>query len=188
MGYPLTYPEDYSGEINISQNQYDKKDLEWYINEYEESILQSILGCEMSNELILDLDSNNEPQQDKFIAIWDKFCIDDKECNDFFYDNYYPWFNKNKVWKSEGILSLIKYQIYFFYTRDQPNKNTITGNVKNENNTSSLVVNNASNIKRNYNKSIMWQNAIQWYIKKNPDNYDYSNFNGEKIEYTSTVI
>ena len=196
MGYPLTTPDDYIGQIAISTNQYDGKDLELFITDYEEDILEALLGCQMAKDLIADLDVDNNPVSDKFKVIWDKFCIDDPCGTSFmhgfpyFYDYHigYPNYKHNLTWKSEGILHILRYQIYFYYTRDQAIKNTVTGNVKNDNNVSTMVSNQSSNMKRIYNKSIDWSWAVQWYVCKNPESYDYSDYNGQIKQQTSTLL
>ena len=138
MGYPLTSPSDYTGIIAISTNKYTKKDLEAYILTYEQDILESLLGCDMAAELIVDLDVDNQPQDPKFIDIFNPFCVDDKGG---FFIHGYPWFYDYHPnydgwgcriqWKSKGILELLKYQVFFYFTRDQQVVNSVVGNVKN---------------------------------------------------------
>ena len=98
MGYPLTSPSDYTGVIAISTNQYSVKDLELFIATYEQEILQDLLGCDMSAELIADLDGNNEPVDVKFQEIWDAFCIDDSPSISFMcdYGQFYNMINYPK--------------------------------------------------------------------------------------------
>lgn len=195
MGYPLTQPEDYIGIIAISTNKYTRKDLESYIATYEQDILESLLGCDMAAELIADLDGDNLPVSPKFQEIFDAFCIDDS--TDIWFVNQHAYlYNYNPLycgygckvqWKSKGILELLRYQIFFYYTRDQQVNNTITGNVKGENNVSELVAPSMTSMKRNYNNSLNWYVAIQWRICKNENDYDYDSYNGIIKEQISII-
>lgn len=186
MGYPLTTPDDYKGLIAVSTNKYDRGDLEAYILMYEQELLQDLLGCDMEAEMIADLDVDNLPQDVKFQKIFNPFCIDDNADLGFMYQygwfyDYHPNYNGYGCvvqWRSKGILDYLRFQIYFMYTRDQQVKNTVTGNVKNENNVSIMASVSQTNMKRIYNKSLVSYWSIQWYICKNPEAYDYDNYNG----------
>lgn len=186
MPLPITKTTDYTGEVKISSNQYDEKDLILYINRYEEELLQELLGCELATQFIADLDGNGEPQTQRFIEIYEPFCTDDNMSTYFLYD--YPYFYNNRYdytghkcklqWRSRGIKEMLKTMIFFRYTRDQKVKNTITGNVVNQNNVSREARNGETNMRRLYNDILQTKNAIQWRICKNPNDLDYTDYNG----------
>lgn len=195
MGYPLTAPDDYKGLIAISTNKYTRSDLENYILTYEQTILQDLLGCDMEADFIADLDVNNSPQDAKFIDIFNAFAIDDDSiplfinhhCCYYDYNPNYTGYGCKVQWKSKGILELLRYLIFFYYTRDQSVVNTVTGNVKNENNVSTEATIPMATLRRNYNKGLEWYFSIQWKILKNTNAYDYTNFNGIITEPISII-
>jgi hypothetical protein len=184
MALPITEPTDYVGEVKISSNQYDEKDLLLYIQRYEREVLESLLGCELADEFINDLDVDNNSTEQRFIDINGPFCIDDNLntgfmcCYSYFYEYNYTGHGCRIQWRSRGIKELLKSMIYFYYTRDQKVKNTITGNVVNQNNVSREASFAESNIKRIYNDILKTRNAIQWRICKNADDLDYTKYNG----------
>lgn len=186
MALPLTQPSDYTGEIHISSNKYDKKELESYIARYELEILQDLLGCDLAAAFIADLDGNNDPVDIKFTEIFDAFCIDDDTSISFLYEHqhfysFHPRFTSrgcNIQWKSRGILELLRYFVYLSYNRDQKIRNTSTGNVINDNEVSVQARHYETNMVRAYNSALDWYYAIQWRICTNPDDRDYDDYNG----------
>jgi hypothetical protein len=184
MALPITQPTDYIGEVKISSNQYDEKDLLLYIERYEREILEELLGCDLATAFIADLDADNNSTEQRFIDINAPFCIDDNLTTSFlnayywFYEDIYRGYNFKIQWRSRGIKELLKSLVYFHYTRDQKVKNTITGNVVNQNNVSREASFPESNIKRVYNDILKTRNAIQWRICKNADSLDYDDYNG----------
>jgi len=172
MALPILTPDDFIGETKISKNEYDEKDLQYYIDRNEKDILIDLFGCEMSEEIINDLDGDNIPQQDRYKELWEDFCIDD-ECH--------------VQRRSRGVKNILLNQIYLLYSRDQKTKNTVSGNVTNSFSVSKLSSNFATNMVRVYNDSIEWYNSIQWRICENPNNYDYDNYNGKTKQIISFV-
>ena len=182
---PITQPTDYIGEVKISSNQYDEKDLLLYIERYEREVLEELLGCELAEAFITDFDNVlGTPTEQRFIEIYEPFCIDDNLstnfmcCYPYFYEYNYTGINCKIQWRSRGIKELLKSMIYFRYVRDQKVKNTITGVVVNQNNVSRESRLAESNIRRIYNDILKTRNSIQWRILKNPNELDYTNFNG----------
>jgi hypothetical protein len=186
MALPITQPEDFIGEVKISSNKYDEKDLMLYIQRYEQEILEELLGCDLATAFIADLDADNNPTEQRFINIMNPFCIDDNMSVGFLWDyayfyecrNDYTGYKCKIQWRSRGIRELLKSMIYFKYVRDQKVKNTVTGNVVNQNNVSREAQSGEMNLRRIYNDILKTKTAIQWYICKNPDSLDYDDFNG----------
>ena len=191
---PITQPTDYIGEVKISSNQYDEKDLLLYIERYEREVLEELLGCELAEAFITDFDNVlGTPTEQRFIEIYEPFCIDDNLstnfmcCYPYFYEYNYTGINCKIQWRSRGIKELLKSMIYFRYVRDQKVKNTITGVVVNQNNVSRESRLAESNIRRIYNDILKTRNSIQWRILKNPNELDYTNFNGLHIKRISII-
>lgn len=186
MALPITKPTDYIGEVKISSNQYDEKDLLLYIQRYEQEILEELLGCDLSAAFIADLDADNNSTEQRFIDINAPFCIDDNLNTYFLYEypyfyecnNQYTGYKCKLQWRSRGIKELLKSLVYFHYVRDQKVKNTVTGNVVNQNNVSREASFAESNIRRIYNNILKTRNAIQWRICKNADSLNYDDYNG----------
>ena len=171
MGYPITSIDDYINEYAISTNKYDKAELSNYINRYEKLFLIELFGAELELNIINDLDVNNNPVTPRYVALWDEF-----------YKDY-----KDELLISEGVKEILKAVIYFHYNRDQKNKNTITGNVVNQNSVSRESRLAETNISRLYNNAIRSYKTIQKYIQDNPEGYVYEEFNGKDKEYLTII-
>lgn len=165
MGYPILKTSDFIGFHDISQNKFTKVDLEAYILKCEKSSLEEMLGCELAALLIADLDVNNNPQTPRFITIWNSFCEDTFRCNCLFY-------------KSEGIKEMLKGFIYYNYVKNQPEKNTIAGNVEAKAEVSTPLSNNAKQVNTNerYNNAVKTFRAIQ--SKVSIESTTYPEFKG----------
>ena len=107
MALPITQPTDYIGEVKISSNQYGEKDLLLYIERYEREILEELLGCDLAEAFINDFDNVlGAPTEQRFIDIYESFCIDDNLTTSFlceyywFYDDIYRGYNHKIQWRS----------------------------------------------------------------------------------------
>ena len=156
---------DFSGVKNISQNSFTKKDLDLYITEFEVEYLQNLLGCELYDLFIADLDPDNLPQSQRFIDIFYPFCID--EANSFFC--HYQL-------KSKGIVEMLKCFIYWEFVSNQKYVDTITGIIVENNENSRETKYGETQIYKIYNKAITSYRAIQKYIYDNSTSYP--EFNG----------
>ena len=183
MGYPITIPANYDGEVKLSQNQYSESDIKKYITEYEQEYLEDMLGCELAEELIADLDVDNNPVDPKFTAIWDRFCINFTGVPIHLHWHYTDYYGCRRLVRSKGIEEMLQNFVYFHYGREQKEKNTPAGQVKNEYSASVEADYDQTNLVRMYNKGLDSYIAIQYYIVDNPDGFDYDNFEGIKKEY-----
>ncbi len=150
-----------SGPVCIATNVYTESELQDYIDKYEEEILIDLLGCDLYNLFVADLVSG-VPQTQIYLDIYNKFCIDEDYCH---------------IWKSEGMVKMLEYMIFFYYVRDQKVKQSNEGNVVSMAEASRESTFTESNIYRNYNQGIKSYCAIQWYICDNSN--DYPDFNGQ---------
>ena len=170
-------PSDFKGLVSQSKNEFTTPKIQLYIDEYEPEYLQDLLGCDMYDDFVADLlptpaVPTSVPQDPKFLAIFNPFCIDtDTNC-----------YNNKEV--SKGIKEMLKFFIFWEYARDNQEEFAITGATKNAFSNSELVALSHTRLYRNYNKGIETYKAIQWYICDNPENYDYDNYNGEHKDFT----
>ena len=159
---------DFTGFYALSQNKFDKDALTEYITTFEKKYLQNLLGCELYDLFIADLDIDGVPQTLIYEKIYDPFCLDG--LNDGCYCGEY--------YNSEGIKAMLKGFIYFHYLSDQRLKNTISGTVTNANeNSYKAEVNELITLNyRRFNNSVFTYKAIQKYIQKNI--IDYPTYKG----------
>lgn len=155
---------DLKGQSKTAKDIFTVSDVQEYLDKFEIIYLQDLLGCELYEEFANDFAIlGNAPTDPKFIAIWNMFCKDDS-CG---------------IMRSEGITKMLSLFVYFEYLRDQPAKNNIGGMQLNEQANSTASTYSQTNIFTNYNEAIDSYCAIQWYICDNPNNYDYSKYNGQ---------
>lgn len=154
---------DFVGAYRISQNCFS--DLDVYIEENERKYIEDLLGSELSQEFISDLNAM-QPQTQKFIDIYDPFTEDDGI----------------SINRSEGMKKMLIGMIYFDYVRDVNFKVTTGGVKRNAVEVSNDVGTNEHDLWRRYNRSIETYNAIQGFICDNLPTY--SNYNGQ-MKYVS---
>ena len=184
MALPITIPSDYKGEISITTNKYTKKDLELYIDDYELEIIEDLLGCELAELFIADLDVDNMPQEPRFTAIYDKFCID-LDCGDWSikWNDLNYFYSTNQNVRSIGMKEMIKRFVYVYFTREDKQKQTVSGGSVNESTAAREASNPERNIVRQYNKAVDTHRAIQYYICNNEDGFEYDEFGGIRKDF-----
>lgn len=164
-------PTDFIGIYNISVNDLTEFELQDYIDRFEVRYLTDLLGCDMYDDFIADLDTAplittaSVPVDPKFTVIFDAFCIDEDA-------------NSGCQHVSEGFKEMLKAFIYFEYVRDNQVTMSITGATKNTYSNSEAARIWETRIMNNYNLGIRSYQEIQWYICDNPVPYDYDNYNG----------
>ena len=137
-----------------------------------------LLGCDLYDLFVADLDGNGVPQTARFTAIYDAFCIDIEGTSFNFkwsYD-YYNYYCQNRQNKSRGILAMLRGFMFFEYTRDQPQLNSSIGTSTSKGVASDLKTPNQTALKKQYNKSILDYWNIQFFICENES--DYPEYNG----------
>ena len=155
---------DLKAQTQVAKDIFTVSPLQSYIDKFEVRYLQELLGCDMYEEFKTDfLIDGTKPTDPKFTAIWEAFCKD-SGCN---------------IYRSEGIKEMLSLFIYWEWLRDQQTKNNISGPQENVQANSNTAPFDATNIYTNYNESLETYRAIQWLICDNPNNYDYSNYNGQ---------
>lgn len=156
-------PSDFTGEFKVGGNTLTSTDFQIYINKYERIYLMDLLGVELYNLFIADLDVNFEPQTPIYQVIYDEIFEDDGA-------------QSGCQYRSLGIIEMLKGFIYYHWLRDQFTEKTITGAVKNEFSNSQPVSMTWTNIEEKFNESGQMYDTIQWYIKENIS--DYPTYNG----------
>lgn len=111
-----------SGEVKISTSSVTEVDLQTFIDTAELEVLQELFGSELYALFIADLDVNNDPQDARFIAVFDAFYDDTS--------NVAGWCCG--AYRSEGIKKMLMRFIYFQFRREQPFINTSTGTITSE--------------------------------------------------------
>jgi len=168
-------PSDFTGKYKISKNCYDEAVLQSYIDKYEDLYLCRLLGSDLFDEFIADLDVDNMPQAARFIDIFNPF---HKDLNTYSGIRY---FDNNCLLISEGMVEMLKGFIYYHYVSAENIKHTITGLTKNINENSGAssyeMIYRTSEIR--YNEALSTYNDIQVCICDELENY--SNWNGVKI-------
>lgn len=168
-------PSDFTkGFYKIASDCYTEDDLQEYIDKYEKSYLIDLLGCDLYNLFVADLDvptapPTPTPQTQRFIDIYDAFCIDDPNACD-------------NVWRSEGMIEMLKGVVYFYYVRDYQYLTSSVGSRVNTNEVSRelAATEMLGEVSQRWNaaQSTYW--AIRQFIINNST--DYPEFNGRKIE------
>lgn len=155
----FTSPEDYKGFYQISGNSFDQTELQLYIDEVEPEILRDLMGCDLYDLFVADL-VGNVPQTQRFINIFNAFCIDN------------PSFHNTQE-KSKGIIEMLKGFVYFSYVKESDFANVITGNIKNAFSNSEQARSVEVGFNDRYNRAIVSYKAIQWYMCENTNGDEY---------------
>lgn len=154
------------GRFQVTQNSKAVTTIEEYIDSIEKSTIIQMLGATLGNAFWDDLDVNGVPTEPRFTALFEPFEIDEGDC----------------VVESKGIIQILLAFACCAYLRDADTINTDTGNqsAKGENSERANV---RSRVAKIYNEAVESIHAIQWYIEDNPEDYDYEDYNGQRIGY-----
>lgn len=161
----ITLPNDFEGFYNIAQDCYSIKDLELYIEQFEPEYLCKILGKDLSEALINELETNGGvlPPSSRFVILFEPMCLG---CNAV------SCCCKKKsadVGYSIGLKKILLGLIYYDYVTQQKHKNTITGIVNAQNDTSNTASNQTITrlSEQRWNKSVTSIEALQIYLADN---------------------
>lgn len=157
---------DFTGTYAIPIDQFTSDEFEAVRDAHQFDMIYLLMGGELGDLFIADLDSNGVPQTARFEALYDPFTED----------------YNGTVIKSLGIKEMVKAYLYMLFSRDNNVSLTITANVK-KNGENSSTTSNSLFIVRKYNQAVDTAKAIQWYICQNSD--DYPEENRQEIEYLS---
>ena len=154
-----------SGKYDISLNQYTEEDFEKYIDDYEKRYLEDLLGVDLANRLLSDIDPQTGlPVTPELLFIFEPFSYDYNHC----------------IVRSQGIRHILSGFIWSEYVKDQNVKNTISGSVRQINEVSQGVSHWSAQYQERYNLSVRNYWNVQFYIIHNKK--DYQDFNGQVKE------
>ena len=155
---------DFTGKYHIALTKFNDSDIDAYIEKYEKKYLMKLLGVELYNLFIDELDTNNPPTTPIYKVIFDPLSFDDG-CD---------------IIVSNGIKEMLKGFIYFHWVFDNQQQQTPIGTTK-QSAENSLVLNiNGLSVMR-FNEGVETYQAIQRYIELNSS--DYLSFNGQYLGY-----
>ena len=166
MGILIT-AADFTGENKIATDVFTSAELDAFIDLYEAKLLYQLLGIELYDLFIADLD-NGVPQSAKYLTIYNAFV---KQIND-------------KMVTSDGMKVMLVKWVFFHYVRTQPQTNTIQGNTEAQGTINQPSAMSYTTLVIDYNKMIDTFKAIQTYIESVKD-ADYPTFKGVCKEYMS---
>jgi hypothetical protein len=143
-------PSDFTGKFELHTGQYVQQKIVEYINRYEKRYLVDLLGQKLYDEFINDLDPlTNTPKSPNFVKLFEPFIED---------VTLYETIN------SEGVLDMLKGFIYFEYSKDNFNQQTVYGNVQQKAENSKIVNTLQTLIYNRYNEATTTFRAIRDYI------------------------
>ena len=172
MPLPLTQLSDYQvGRYKAPLNQFDAKDLLSDLPFWEDKYLCDLLGNELMELFIADLDSDNVPQTERFQKIYNKLVFID-HC-------------QNVKRRSLSMLDMIKGFVLFEFSIAIENQSSLVGTKGNKSENSKKMPMSSSKIPELYNHSIDYYEAIQVYICQNYE--DYPEFAGVVKTYLSII-
>jgi hypothetical protein len=151
------------GKYELHSGIYDVPRIQAYIDKYEKRYLTELLGGDLFALFEADLTLGaGVPTEARFTAIFEALTTDLTWC----------------ILYSEGMKEMLMGFIYYEYTKDEIVQMTPVGNVRPVGQNSEVAGSLYTQIYNRYNDSVRTYKAIQGYIWKNPEKYDYSEFNG----------
>ncbi len=77
MALPITQQTDYiTGKYTLAFDKLNLKDFNAYRDDTEQSKLDNLLGCDLAELFINDLDNSGVPQDPRFTVIFNKLCVE----------------------------------------------------------------------------------------------------------------
>jgi hypothetical protein len=171
----IVKPVDFTlGAYYIPKNENQETSLQFYIDEVENEYLPKLLGVELYDLFIADLDAQGEPQTARFTEIFESFskqeligCIG----------------KRGAILYSGGIKQMILGLTYFLSMRDRISRIHTTG-IKITDGMNSENVNGIKHdLNARYNKGIETYKAIQYFIVEINKCADYPEFAGEDLPF-----
>ena len=151
---------DFTGKYEVHISQFTADKLQEYIDRYETSILNKLLGVELYNLFIANIVSPTP------LPIYNKIFLPFIEQTDC-----------GEILESKGMKDLLTGMIYFYYVRDQYTQMSTLGAVKNKGENSESTTYVMSGLNARWNEAVETYDAIQRYIELNKS-VDYPTFKG----------
>lgn len=151
----IVKPADFVGKYSISQNSFNTTDLQAFIDKYEKVYLRELLGLTLGDLLHADITPFNPPATARFQDIFNPIALEINNCDII----------------SDGIKEILTCFIYWEFVKSQSVSNSVTGVVAAQNEVSSQVDFNKTEVYNIYNLGIDNYRAIQVYINNNSSTY-----------------
>jgi hypothetical protein len=153
------------GKFELHTGMFDAPRVQQYIDKYEKRYLIELLGFDLYELFEADLTLGaGTPIEPRFLKIFDALGIDKAGC----------------VIYSEGFKEMLKGFIYYEYAKDLTNQMTPIGNVLPTGENSEKATTLYSMMFTRYNDACASYKTIQYYICRNSDGFDYSEFSGNQ--------
>lgn len=173
----------FTGFYRVASDCYDDQNglgIQPYIEQFEPWYLKKLMGCELYDLFIADLDGGVPPvpTSQRFTDIFEPLCVDDLCGTNISVRGYGSFLDDdcgchNEQHQSEGIVTMLKGLIYWHYVRDQPYLNTTAGTRVQNNETTREITNveKSSDIAERWNQAWRSFDAIQYFICMNQSSY-----------------
>lgn len=145
-------PTDFTGKYELHRGMYTQNTIQDYIDIYVKRYLIDLLGADLYDLFIADLDVNQIPLSPNYQKIYFPFHMDG---------------NIETTVISEGLKQMLKGFVYFEYVKDLTNQNTINGQTIPQNENSLTATSLYSMMYTRFNEAVRTYRAIQWYIVTN---------------------
>lgn len=155
---------DFIGRYELALDKFNVDKIDYYIDKYEKKYLIQLLGVDLYNLFIDDLDVNNEPVTSKYITIYEALNYD----------------NNGSIITSDGIKEMLLGFIFYHYTNDNTQLQTPIGTTSAKAENSNVLGANYNNITR-FNDCVASFRSIQQYIEDNIS--DYAAYNGQYLPF-----
>jgi hypothetical protein len=170
MGILIT-SDDFTGLYRVSENYNTEEDFEIVIDTFEKEYLQDLLGCELYDLFVADVDPiTKQPVTQIYIDIYNAFCKEDSLCV------------QNR---SFGMVDMLCAFIYWEWLRQNQLRKTSIGTVVADAENASHARPTSTMIYVRYNRGIRSFKAIQRFICDNSS--DYPTFEGIQKQFISTI-
>ena len=170
MGLVLSSSEDFNfGKYQINDADVTRQGLKQYIKQNEKKLIYELLGIELGDLFIADLDANKKPQTQRFINIFEPLAF-----------NF-----GSKLVMSDGIKELLQGFVWSEFVKEQNYKNNINGSGKGLYPQGDVISANFAGIASKYNHAVDSFWAVQLYINENKA--DYPEFKGSCKYHTSLI-
>lgn len=162
----LVASTDFVNEFQLSQKPAAVGLIDQIITNHERILILELFGVTLGAAIITNI--GDPPISDAYAAVIDPIELDDTQCR--------------KILISEGLQKYLIANLYVLVVNESIVTNTSIGptTTSGEN---SVVIDPALELTKMYNRATRTGKAIHRYIEWNPEGYDYSDFNGKKIQF-----
>lgn len=157
---------DFTGVIELQQDQYTEADVQVYIDTYSRDAVYVLLGNTLGQLFLDDFDANAGVPTSPYDTIYNTLRFEDNHQN----------------FTSFGMKYFIARYVWFFYARDNNMRVSIAGNKSKRGQNSDQNADPAM-LTKVWNDAASTAQTIQYYCKYVAPS-DYSTFNGEFFEYS----